>query len=398
VAQGVVQIQRTKISENGESQEPITLKYLPYESEDPNELTFKSLVASGSEEALNYYSFEQEKIRYATYRKVVGGDDAGYKVSEGTPISYKSVANMCSMPYDFLFTLLQKSNNPEWIMKVVDLLLENSEVIIMLQDQLVVTTTTTTTAQMQRTTTTEETKVNVSPTGGDAEAWITTGTGGTSYGYVNQETTVITTYQNTVNSYIRKANTWCVDFEQEALPDNSSSSYENNPDRQTSDFTFGETSTSTNENGNTRTTSYTSLSERVITHVKTDTDNYKFKINVSTEKRINHEKFLGLWKNEKGKYELGALFDLDGKLVGYELPRDGIGYPPNDISELNNQRIDSLVSLLHLHDNTQFHEQLMMYYWNKYKDDDIYDVNVDNLLNLFTTNIMVNPTGGVRRN
>jgi len=40
------------------------------------------------------------------------------------------------MPYNFLFSLLQKSENPEYVMKVIDLLLKDSEVVLMIQDQL----------------------------------------------------------------------------------------------------------------------------------------------------------------------------------------------------------------------------------------------------------------------
>lgn len=390
VGQGVVQIQRTPMSEDGKVGNPVRLNYISYEE-------FSSLVSAGDKTALNYYSFGDDKssIYYATYRRVVtNGTETEYKLTEGQ-MSYKSVASMCSMPYNFLFTLLQESNhNPEWIMKVIDLLLEDSEVILMIQDQMNVTTNVTKTAQMQRTTTSTSTKTEL-PVPGEGgsltteDVWIGNGDASASYTYVNETTTEEITYQNTANVFIKKANTWCVDFEQEAVPEEPKISFtENTPEHSNSEFTFGEGSSSTSESGDTKTTTTTAISnETVTTYTSTESKSYTCKVNTVTEKKINHEKFLGLWKNEKGKYELGARFKEDGKAVGYELPRDGIGYPPNDISTHNGYRIERVLELLRLHEDTQFHEQLMMYFWNKYKGEDVYDVDVDSLLNLFNTNI-----------
>lgn len=402
VGQGIVQIQRTSMSETGEIGSPVRLDYMPEEE-------FKALIASNDRtgEALRYYTFNEEKqsIYYATYKRVVtNGETTEYKLTESPPVPYKSITSMCSMPYNFLFTLLQESSqNPKWIMKVIDLLLEDedSEVILMIQDQINVTTEVTKTAQMQRTTTSTSTKTEL-PVPGEGgsfsteDVWIGNADASASYSYVNETTTEVITYQNTANVFIRKANTWCVDFEQEAAPEEPKISFtENSPEHSNSEFTFGEGTSSTSESGNTRTTTTTAVSnETVTTYTSTESKSHTCKVNTTTEKKINHEKFLGLWKNEKGKYELGARFDLNGKLVGYELPKDGTGYPANDISTHNGYRIERVLELLRLHEDTQFHEKLMMYFWNKYKDEDIYDVDVDNLLNLFNTNLKPVSGGG----
>ena len=63
VAQGIVQIQRTKMNKDGSTQEPIELKYIP-------KTEFDAMVESNSPSALDYYTFEKETIYYATYKEV----------------------------------------------------------------------------------------------------------------------------------------------------------------------------------------------------------------------------------------------------------------------------------------------------------------------------------------
>ncbi len=91
-------------------------------------------------------------LYYATYREVIttvngeAPEDGGrtYEIREEPPIVFSTMTTMCSMPYNFLYALLQESTNPEWVMAVVDLLLEKSEIVLMIQDQLNVTTFTST--------------------------------------------------------------------------------------------------------------------------------------------------------------------------------------------------------------------------------------------------------------
>lgn len=378
MAQGIVQIKRTKISKEGEPAEPIYLDYLPHDK-------FKALVDSNDEKALDYYSFDEGSgyVYYATYREeitTVNGavTDTSYVLTENT-MSYKSITNMCSMPYNFLFALLQESQNPEYVMAVADLILENSEVVLMIQDQLNISTYT------EVETSYHVQKVVVSTEAGTSVSYTY------PYGAANVITTVTTTYSNTATAFIQKANTWCLDFEQEATPSNTntpgtfSTEYE---EYSNSNFaSLGYTLVSSSET----VSRYVSTSDLLYsTATKYDTKNFGWTVGIKTEKRINHEKFLGLWKNAEGEYSLGCVFDENGKEVGYPLPEDNAkAYPARDISEENEQHIDELIGLLGLHEDTQVHEQLMMYYWNTYFGEKVYDVDLEALLDLFNTEAFV---------
>ena len=185
-------------------------------------------------------------------------------------------------------------------------------------------------------------------------------------------TTVTTTYSNGANVYLQKANTWCLNFEQEAVENNTE--------------TLGETSTFTYTEEELK-AAY-DAGETLTCSSKSDSKTFNWTINTKTEREINYEKFLGQWKNADGKYSLDAKFDIDGKEVGYYLPDgESIKYPAIDIAENGRQRIDTLLRLLELHENTQFHEQLMRYYWNKYLGEDLYDVDIEGLINLFSTDL-----------
>ncbi|MCI8621841.1 MAG: hypothetical protein HFJ50_09380 [Clostridia bacterium] len=141
VAQGIVEIQRTKIDKNGNPLTPTELEYVPLEK-------FRALIEANDEKALDCYSFDAGTgiIYYATYKEIVVTEndvqtERLYELQENS-MSYNAVANMCSMPYNYVFALLQEGKSAEWVMAVVDLLLEESEVVLMIQDQLNVTTLT----------------------------------------------------------------------------------------------------------------------------------------------------------------------------------------------------------------------------------------------------------------
>lgn len=71
-----------------------------------------------------------------------------------------------------------------------------------------------------------------------------------------------------------------------------------------------------------------------------------------------------------------------------------IGYPAKDIASEQWQNIDELVYILGNHADTQVHEVLMMYYWNIYFGEDVYDIDLDALLGLFNTDTFLS-FGGI---
>lgn len=359
----------------------IELTYLPHEE-------FSALVADNDPEALNYFSFDVDKqlIYYAVYTETVvtvNGEETSrvYTLREESA-SYKAAAAMSSMPYNFLFSLLQESSNPEWVMAVIDLLLQKTDVVLMIQDQLNITEVTEVTDRAEKTEV-----IDVSASGGTSIS--------TSVEYPvagSTVTTVTTTYTNTANVFIKKAYTWCMDFEQEAIGPN----LEETSNETTYDYPdpgslctnlVSSTISNVGEDGSyTQTNVYSS--DDLLESVKVDTKNYTWTIQL-VKKDINVDLFLGTWKNDTGRYYLGSLYKKDGIEIKYRLPNSirYTGIPPKQLSNASEQNIDILISLLSKHENTQIHEQLMMLFWNEYVGRRIYDVDIDSILDLINTDV-----------
>jgi len=424
VAQGIVQIHRQKMNEDGTVEAEQELTYLPRESEDPNEKTLKGLIAANDPEALNHFSFDEKTglIYYVTYRRVVvtvdGVEDperSSYTLNEQSA-SYKTLTAMCSMPYDFLFALLQTSENPEYIMAVADLLLDKSTVILMIQDQLNISEFTEINRQVEKTEKTQltghEETYRYGNTVQTSTYWSHGETVATySFPAGDTETVVSTTYENTANIYIKKAETWCMDFEQEAIQ-NEPIETRGEPVEVTHDeseyagLTYPDTPVESNRDsipspysGATFTIIEKFLSLEKLTHTtQLYSKSYTWRVTALTEKRINYERFVGLWKNDRGEYYEGCLFDENNpnqKDVSYPVPGDErkLDVVVDNIADYQGQTINDLIELLSLHENTQTHEQLMKYFWNKYYGEDIYEVNLDELLNLFDTSVFVPISG-----
>lgn len=131
------------------------------------------------------------------------------------------------------------------------------------------------------------------------------------------------------------------------------------------------------------------------TSEKQDVADYRFEVSPKY-KEINYKKFLGLWKNKEGKYIKGEEYDENGEEVAYALPEDENAryYIPAKISDENGQNINEVVELLALHENTQTHEQLMMYYWNVWMGEEVYDVDLDAILDIFDEKVFTSLIGG----
>ena len=113
------------------------------------------------------------------------------------------------------------------------------------------------------------------------------------------------------------------------------------------DATFGEPSYDNggmdpDKAGSYETTKTSVSNEKYLGNTTIDTTTFTVEVQ-SGEKEINHDRFLGLWKNEKGEIYEGYKFEKEGKLVGYTMEKRGKRYPPRDISEKNEQRIDGLI-------------------------------------------------------
>lgn len=417
----------------------ITLSYLPYDNvngengeDNSNRTTYKGLVEANDINALKYFSFDPEKglIYYATYTQDVAMDNGEMKSTKYTikenSISYKSVTSMCCMPFNYLFSLLQTSENPEWVMKVADLVLDTNqnEVVLMIQDQMSVTTYTELERQVLKET--AGIVVNPSKTIGQTSKYEF------PYRYGTDTETTSVTYENSANVYLKTAKTWLIDFEQEAElnvhSDHTANTYEDKYTNDDYDEAVGDTPFRsyatliiTSEEGESRSRyvdnwdlikshwgdtdwikNYFDIAEdesysfRVTNRYlgtllysdETTITDYKWEVTTKTEKQINYNKFLGTWKNETGTYKKGELYKADGKEIAYSLPSDYIqkSYPAQTITSSDQgDDIDILLELLLRHEDTQIHEQLMRYFWNIYMGYDVYDINIDELLGIFDT-------------
>lgn len=512
VAQGVVQIKRKKINKDGTPNgDAITLNYLPHEK-------FTELVNSNNSDALNYFSFEQGKglLYYATYKETVknvnGSDTETVFTIQENNVSYRTLTTMTGMPYNFLFALLQESQNPEWVMAVIDLMWkQENEVVLMIQDQINESEYTEVNKQAQRTDKTQYTsqegnsyyvqsekyditedaiknveadkKVvdflsNISTNGtkrvysktrslrgsqekvqsedilrithdGNAYEYkvflIGDNTSGTSnrsvesgpsyewaegdkestYKFPSEfgetENVISKSYTNTSNVFIQKAKTWCIDFEQE-IEGTEPTKVENQGEEKTYEY-------KTLANGEVDSTSYYSVddlkeltytlysensgsipsasqggsaeleeiylsNEKLLYSSKLNTVTYTWNVKILNEKKLDPNKFLGLWKNAEGKYDKNGenLFDPNGKDVGYRMPppeETVIAYPVEAITTTSAEDdIDELIELLEMHEDTQVHAQIMMYFWNIYYGENVYDVDPNSILNLFNTNLI----------
>lgn len=297
---------------------------MPYEQ-------FSELIINNDPTALDYFSMQKATgvIHFATYKETVitvnGVEtDRIYLLTENV-MSYKSVTNLCSMPTNFLFNLLQESENPEYVMAVIDLLLQDTELVVMIQDQMNINTLTYV-----------ETYYNVEKT--VVDSFIRRGGVNSAPNHVGTQidytypaggeqviTTVITNYTNTANVFIQNAKTWCLDFAQEATLNHTyvpGEHIKTTYDYTQSDFeSLGYTLLSSSDADTTSSsytiTSYYVSSEPLISSREewTDIEDFGWDINIVTEKRINYERFLGLWKNDTGEYYLDCQYDKNGKLV-----------------------------------------------------------------------------------
>ena len=412
VVQGAVQIHRQMMNQDGTVGEEFEMTYLPHE-----ELT--QMITANQREALYYFSFDENTglVYYATYKEVIvyvnGMEVSRVLTLQENSVTYTNLVEMCSMPYNFLFALLQTSENPEYVMAVIDLLMEETDIVLMIQDQLNMTLLTERYFQVEKTT--EQTLTSESYTtgsGNEIETHYRWSYGGISESYsfpAGAETRVETyTYTNTSNVYIKKAYTWCLDFEQTATLNTVETpgveKVESHTEGEMAGMSYSEMTYSNRGGipspgpGSTYTIIEKFLSDgNLLYSTKLDTRDDTWNVSIATEKRINYERFLGEWKNDTGEYYVGTLYKEDGIEVEYLIPEEdeATEVVVDNIANTSGQNIDDLIDLLVMHENTQNHEEIMKYFWNVYYGEEIYDVDIDELLDLFDTETTTSLVNGV---
>ena len=432
----------------------IDLKYVPYKKfkkmmeDDEKNLTTKSLY---------YFSFDEKRgiLYYATTAWMKSSRSGEfYKVKENK-VKMNNIRKLGNLPFNFLFTLLQTSENPEYVMAVCDLL-EDTEIEIMIQDNYALGRKNDIYKQCDALYYKEiyseseadvintPSSINHPPVG--MAPFHLDGFNPPTFDEFyfpsidnpgpagKKEPAYYESVTNTATVFLKKAHTWCMSgenenryFEQEAQMRTEASS-------DAREYTHGVSTNQTEEDyiysyltdpkyihfyrlddfGGTREKAKEALrngadsaiiidryrSEETMIH-PSKVENYyvNWEIVEKTPKELNIEKFLGLWKNKDGKYKKGEEFDNEGKDVSYKLPNGNFSIPVQMMSSSEaKEDIDVVLELLSRHKDTQFHEQIMMKAWNDYlnRDKYTYDVDEEQLLKMLKTEILKFDKGTVK--
>ena len=405
--------------------------------EPPKEGTFKYMVEHNDPAALNYFSFNEKTgiLYYATYswsKTEVNGEleSSTYTIKENK-VRMSNIRKLGNIPFNFLFSLLQTTNNPEFIAAVADLI-ENTKIELRIQDQIRFSQTDSISRYAKKTYTKQNiNKIENVGTNGDTSDMTYLGA---EFPVGPKDEQIYTSCSNSAVVYLKEAHTWCMDFEQEATlnkshdaPQVEKSEYSSDEIEGLGNYAFfwsnkdsvkaelqeekeankkkaEEEAKKAKENGETQTQTQTQNTEKPLTphnvvevhrttstipeKSKTETIVANWEISESSEKAINEKRFLGLLKNEKGKYELGVQYDENGKFVPYLLPPDYTekSYPAITITSAENgEEIDNLIELLSRNSNTQLHEQMLMYMWNIFKKETVYNIDTEALLKMLKT-------------
>lgn len=300
-----------------------------------------------------------------------------------TSIAYKSLVSQYSMPFEFLLALLQISQNPEWILEVANLAIEDSEIILTFKEDNIST----------RSKVTETGRVS-----SDKHYY--------DYRIISDGTNV----SNNITTELSKVKTWIYEKNTKySFTDGSVNAEEEN---QTNED-YENYDVEGKEHGN-----YTNIN----TNYNNSTQKKEWIENTETEgdeilgERINENTFLRLWKNSNGKVDIeyeeqeidgnivqvpvnGDFIPMDekGRLVKYKIPKTGRYASPVENNILSATGI--LFNLLQVSDRTQNQEKLMRYLLYKYTDKSYGITDWHELLDLFKpqNNVYTSGAGGLEQ-
>ncbi len=418
IVQGIVELQRVSMNSDGTMGETVQLSYVPYDE-------FQNMINNNpGEDILKKFSFDENtcEVFFATYTteiteevdsdgNVINRNEVGH-YEKADPIHLSEVTSSCSMPYDFLYSLLKASKNPEWVMAVCDLLLEESEVVVTIQDQL----KTVTDADIKDKAVRYETKyyeytetVVESDSGTEIQGeWEEDeDRAETEYYFpAGQEVRNVTTNEKRTSvCSVTKAHTWFIDFETEFTTQNT----EGEPQRLEPEYTeedlerfnyyidtpfpeeFPDPEIQKDCEKN-----QISYSDLITKATESSWKNVGVSSNFTQAPEINYEKFLGTFKNDTGRFYVGSIYDPEGIDIKYPRASDGelVLDAADSISDGRRQDIEWLVHLLSLHKDTEIHQKLMKYFWNIYTGEDIYDVSIEDITDLFGSSTLTQTSGG----
>lgn len=295
-----------------------------------------------------------------------------YSVNK-TKLNYKNLVSQYSMPFEFLFALLQTTENPEYVAKVADLVLEESEIVINIYDS--------------SSTTVETTNVTWDEVKYSGETRNKNGynynvpLNFTSRTTKGPETTEETTGSGSVNLRVTKVKTWIYDKETEYEKCTMTNRSEGEP--------FVEDKTE----GQVKTTKEKKDDEYIVKKSRIDIENKTTQVTTVTtivnwqqtgenKEEINTDRFLGLWKNDTGEYEQGSLYNPEGNVVYYHVPKENqMRSPAKFITKYPNLLFEFLLNS----EDTQNMERIMRYILYVYTGKDYGVTDPKELLEMFHT-------------
>lgn len=380
-----------KIHRNG-----VALSYIDYEDfenkvTDANNSQNVSIVDDLNNK---YFTVDESwNIIVATSSQTTKTDESGATTTKYTvstnPINYQMLVSQYTIPYEFLFVLMQTTNNPEYVSAVADLALKG-EIILDIMDS---TTTETITESYEWTEETVTETTDKYPTQEKAAGAALVNKSTTPDNKTENTTTVNS--MTTIDAKITNADTWA--YKKVATYTQSTTDPE--PMEEITELekeigTPNDTIKTSGEEFYREETTLNIINKKIIYTVQTNISEWVLN---STTEEINIKEFLGLWRNKEGKYTYPNSDDYtegindyvteeDGGLeVKYKVPEDNSYRAPIDNILNEYESADIFFHYLSLNERTQNIETLMRYMLYKYtgKDYGVTDEDLASLLSVF---------------
>lgn len=439
--QGIVKIKR-KVKDEEEKKD---LDFKKYED-------FQKLIEENDTSALEYFSIDEDwMLCVATNKKVTttindGEPSVTNEITE-VKIPYQTMLSKYSVPFEFFMTLQRITLNPEYVSAVADLIQEQGEIELTIFDSTEIITNEYTYKYKVKEKWMQEVKVEkesydlenlpneippvtsrsferrkiarrrpnmietefgVSIDNGGTGSNAGTGNGSennfdsetgnttqpqqpeyetimepqTSTSEEQTETKITVTEINNVLAGITKADVWVIKQE---------TGYEINEEPEPETVIENQLKNEDEPVGE-KGTWKVDRSEKIVE--KKEKAEWK---PTSNKVEINESEFLGLWRNEKGKYEEGLPYvseDDGGEKVYYKIPLSKVD--ENTLYPIDNILVgeDWLYTLLERRETTQAHAQIMRYLIHFYKTGEKLDIS--EVLSLFDVTLY-DATGYTRR-
>lgn len=351
---GIIRVKRTSST----VQEARELTWITHEK-------FAQMIEEKDASVQNYYALDENWnlcISTTTTRTV---ENQTEQTITEVKIPYQTVVSQYSVPFRYLMIMLQVTQNPEYISYMCDMFVEGKQIDFTIFDSIQTTTdvhtytyytkvrekvehtsydTWDTEHQYPHTTYTMKEKVSSSP---------------------KTETTTTTTITNTITANITYANTWLAEITNE-YTNESNTQYPLGEEGQTADLE-DEEEPPKNEEGSWRINQTTTAKSTVTSNTWTQ---------AGTNGQIKESEFLGLWKNETGTPQIGALYDPNGKEVEYPLPTSNKKQSP--LPKLLTAE-EFMFELLERYEDVQSYSDIMKYMLYKYtgKDYGVTSLDID---------------------